>query len=295
MTDVAPELINSIKETFNELISKSPRYAKLQEMAIKGTATYADAHKLAIELGDALTKAYKLKLSSDVLPDGRMYYNIAERLLNETLRIPQTDLSEYCECVQTAINDAADIGMKVAVPEVNQDRIDGIIERLSEEIDFDKIEWILDDPIKNLLQSEVDDFVKENAESQTKAGLEPRIVRTLVGRACKWCSNLAGVYKYSQVSNTGNDVFRRHENCRCTVAFVDGKTYTDVHKKIQYGNGVTREEALNNLQAQRLKQQAEKRARQENRDFWINKLMEERGYSAKRAAIYYNVNKMWLE
>lgn len=232
MTDIAPELINGITETFNELIAKSAKYAKLQEMALKGTATYADAHNLAIELGDAMVKAYKLKLSSGVLPDGRMYYNIAERLLNETLRIPQADLSAYCEGVQTALNEAAGIGMKAAVPSTNQDRIDGIVERLSQELDFDKVDWILDDPIKNLLQSEVDDFVKANADIQYKAGMRPKIVRTLSGRACKWCRNLAGEYDYP-VSN--EDVYRRHENCRCTVTYIPSKgKKQNVWTKIQY-------------------------------------------------------------
>lgn len=40
---------------------------------------------------------------------------------------------------------------------------------------------------------------------------------------------MAGVYDYSKVSNTGNNVFRRHANCDCTVVYDPG----DGSKKVQ--------------------------------------------------------------
>lgn len=57
---------------------------------------------------------------------------------------------------------------------------------------------------------------------QYKAGLSPKIIRTTTGKCCKWCDNLEGMYEYEKVLDTGNDVFRRHEHCRCMVEHDNG-------------------------------------------------------------------------
>lgn len=233
--DIAPELIKSIKEEFEDIIRRDAEYSRLLEKINSGKATYLEAHKLAVRIGDDLAKAYKLKISSDVLPDGKMYYNIAERLLYDTIERPNQLVSQACEVLQTNINTVAGIGLKAAVPELNTDRLDGLIERLSSGELFDDIAWILDDPIINYMQSTVDDFVKENARIQTNAGLSPKIVRRALGGCCKWCRSIAGTYNYDEVSNTGNDVFRRHENCRCSTEYVPEFGKQDVwSKKITY-------------------------------------------------------------
>ena len=61
------------------------------------------------------------------------------------------------------------------------------------------------------------DFVRENADFHYESGLSPKIVRTSEAGACKWCRALAGTYDYSSVRATGNDVWRRHRDCRCVV------------------------------------------------------------------------------
>lgn len=65
----------------------------------------------------------------------------------------------------------------------------------------------------------MDDFVRENADFQYKAGLSPTIERKTTGKCCAWCSNLAGSYPYEDVKDKGNDVFRRHKNCHCQILY----------------------------------------------------------------------------
>jgi len=231
MTDIAPELIESIKESYHNTIRGSTRISALREAADAGNATYLNAHEYAIETGDALVKAYKLKISGADLPDGRMYYNIAERLINGTMKVPIEGVYDFCGRVQTGINEAAGIGINAVIPGINQDRLDGLIERLSNELNFDDVAWILDDPIKNILQSAIDEFIEANAKLQSDAGLNPQIIRTVAGRACKWCRSVAGVYGYP-VEN--KDVYRRHENCRCAMELVTGKSRQNVWTKIRY-------------------------------------------------------------
>ena len=118
-----------------------------------------------------------------------------------------------------ALNEAANIGIRPIKPDLPRDRINGIIDRVSSEDTFDDIAWILDEPIKIFSQSIVDDAIRVNAEFHAAAGMRPRIIRKLTGGCCEWCSKLAGTYTYPDVPQ---DVYRRHQRCRCTVDYIPG-------------------------------------------------------------------------
>lgn len=90
------------------------------------------------------------------------------------------------------------------------------------------VSTILDRALSNAAQSLYDDYVKTNASFRSNAGLKAKIVRTMHGKGCKWCRNLAGTYSYPDVPR---DVYRRHDNCSCTVTYVTEKGYQDVHNK----------------------------------------------------------------
>lgn len=87
---------------------------------------------------------------------------------------------------------------------------------------FDNVSWLLDAVVSTFCMSIVDDSVKANADFQYNAGMSPKIIRTTDGKCCEWCNKLAGVYDYEKVKNTGNEVFRRHRNCGCVVAYDPG-------------------------------------------------------------------------
>ena len=89
--------------------------------------------------------------------------------------------------VQNLINQANGIGIKAIKPELNQDRIDGIVNVVSGKEYFDDIAYMLGEPIINFTQSVVDDTIRENADFQYEAGLSPKIKRTVTGGCCEWC------------------------------------------------------------------------------------------------------------
>lgn len=219
MDDIVPGLLESIQHQFDERTKKS---AKLKNAAIalkKKEATYLDANGFAIELGEILASIYAKNLTKKVLPDGKMYYNIAERIIQPTMKNNYDLVSGYAGDVQKQLNQAAGLYLKTQIPDMNQDRINGIINRISSEPDFDKIKWMLDEPIVNFSQSIVDDSIKENADFQSRSGLRPKIIRRVSGHACKWCQSLAGSYDYRSAPD---DIYRRHERCRCTVEYDPG-------------------------------------------------------------------------
>lgn len=234
MEDAAPELLKRICAEFDDAVEQSSVLKSVEEKILKGTASYAEANQYAIEVGEILANAYKNNISSDVLPDGKMYYNIANRIITPTMSNNYELISKVSAQIQKILNENAGIGINAVLPEMNTDRVDGIVNRVSNAENYDKVSWILQDTIVNFSQSIVDAFIKTNSEFQGKAGLSPKIVRKVAGRCCKWCSRLAGTYLYPDVPD---DVYRRHQRCRCTVEYdpKDGKVQ-NVHSK-QWRNG----------------------------------------------------------
>lgn len=222
MEDIAPALLEQIQQSFQERAECSGVLKSILAKIENGSASYEDVHRYAIEAGELLAAAFREHLSSDVLPDGRMYFNIAQRVVAEPLTHNYELVSDVAVQVQEQLNRAAGLGLKAVQPALNQDKILGIVNRLSSEARYDDVAWLLDAPVVNFTQSVADDFVRENANFQYQAGLNPKIIRTLKGKGCAWCRALAGVYDYEDVSDKGNDVFRRHENCKCTVVFDPG-------------------------------------------------------------------------
>lgn len=189
-----------------------------------GTATYHEAHQYSVDIGQILAEVFQENLSSDMLPHGRMYYNIAQKVIDPMMVENFNLVAENTVQIQELLNNRAGISIAGQYPTLNQDRIDGLIQRLADEEVFDNIKWILGDPIVNFSQSIVDDTLKANADFHYKSGLNPKIRRTVSGhKPCEWCRKIAGVYDYP-VSNM--DVYRRHKKCRCETEYDpgDGKT-----------------------------------------------------------------------
>lgn len=232
MEDIAPKLYEQIKEEYDRKITNSERLSTLSKKLEKGAATYKEAHEFAIESGEILSQVFQNNLSSSVLPDGKLYYNIAERIIRPMMGDLYEGVADYSKEVQTLLNKKQKIGIKAIKSEINEDKIQGIINITSGKEKFDDIAYMLGEPIVNFSQTIVDDTVRANADFQYKSGLSSKIIRTSTGKCCKWCDNLAGVYEYEEVSDTGNNVFRRHKYCKCLVEYDggDGKRI-NVHTK----------------------------------------------------------------
>ena len=236
--DIVPSLLKKIKSEFEGARLDSEVLKDLLSKLHHSKASYLDANQYAIEIGEILSKALGASLTNEMLPDGKMYYNIAQRVLTDVLGRNYELVSDYAEQVQENLNSEAKIGLAAQVPELNQDRIDGLVNRLASEESFDDVKWLLVDPIVIFSQSIVDDSIRKNAEFHHKVGLSPKIVRRVVGHPCKWCKSLEGSYNYPEVPK---DVYRRHGKCRCTVDYHPGngkkqnvhtKKWTDEKQKL---------------------------------------------------------------
>lgn len=217
--DIVPALLESIRNDFDQRAFNSTKLKTAVQLLKNKKATYIDVNDYSVEIGQILAEVLGANVTAELLPDGRMYFNIADRVINETLQKNYDLIVGYANDVQTQLNRDANIHMRAQVPDINQDRVDGIINRVSSEPEFDKIKWLLNEPIVTFSQSVVDDVLQSNVEFQAKSGLRPKITRRVVGKACKWCSSLAGSYDYF---DKPEEIYQRHERCRCTVEYDPG-------------------------------------------------------------------------
>lgn len=127
---------------------------------------------------------------------------------------------EIAMSVQESLNMAAGIRLKAVKPKLDDSRVKNIVDKVSDAEKFSDASWVLDAPVVNMTMNVVDETVKANAEFHSKSGMKAKIVRRQTVKCCEWCANLAGTYMYPEVPE---DVYRRHENCRCVVTYVPEK------------------------------------------------------------------------
>lgn len=231
MADFAKELLESVRKAFTRNCKSDIVIAGIGNKLKEQGVSYKEAEEYAARLGEMLARAYRETITPDILPDGRINEELAETLIRQLLSQNYTEAARVAAEVQTSLNRAAGLGMKGLQPEVNKDRIDGLIRKTASYDSYEKQAWVLDEPVVNCTQSAVEDTIRKNADAHFRSGLHPKIKRISVGGCCKWCNSLAGTYNYP----VPKEIYRRHERCRCLVLYDpgDGKIQ-DAHTKRIY-------------------------------------------------------------
>ena len=230
--DIAPELLKKIQEEFHKNCSSNKELQEISKKVADGTANCEDLENYAIAAGEMLAKAMHDNVSGDNLPDGKMYYNIASRIMPPNLEECYTMVADIAEGIYGILNEKAGIHIKALRPDLNKDRIDGLVNYVSNADQYEDVRKSTEQSMVTFSQSVATDAVHKNADFQYKAGLTPKIRRRAEGNCCKWCQSLEGTYDYADVRDTGNDVWRRHRDCRCEVTYDPGTgKVQDAHSK----------------------------------------------------------------
>lgn len=247
MDNISSALYKSIKETYKKEISSNQEIKNLLKKMKKENTNYKDAMDFAECLGNCLKKAFAENVTHEMLPNGKMPYLVAKEIIEPILKENYEIIAKQCVNVQNVLNKAANLGLKGIKPSYSQDRTNGIVDYVSKN-EYKVIEKSFQNSLVTNSRSIVDTSVKENADFHYKSGLNPKIVRKSQGKCCRWCTNLIGTYDYADVKDTGNDVFRRHSNCRCIVLYDPGdgsKKIQDVwSKKISYKKDILNTDSM---------------------------------------------------
>ena len=228
-TDIVPVLNESIQLSFQNNVMRDRQIAQISKRIRDGTATFVDGHKYAERLGDNLSRALVDNLTADTLPDGRLYYNIATRTVTPALKVNYDLTNEAAKEIQMALDATTGISIAPVEAEFPVGRINGLIDKMSGDQNYidDVIRWLME-PIINNSEAFFDDFIDENARTRHDLGIKATITRSVQYKCCDWCEAMAGTYDYD---NRPDDIFRRHENCRCTVTYQSEKKSQDVWSK----------------------------------------------------------------
>jgi hypothetical protein len=84
--DIVPGLLADIQKQFYLETTQSKKLKAALLKIEKNKATYQDVNEFAIEVGETLSKVLSDNIYSEILPDQKMYYNIAQRILEPTLK-----------------------------------------------------------------------------------------------------------------------------------------------------------------------------------------------------------------
>ena len=227
MVDVVPSLLVDIDTAFQTHTMADRTLARVSAKIRDGTATQIDGHTYALRLGKDASKALQDVLTAENLPDGKLYYNIATRTVIPTLEKNQGLINEAASNIQTAIDLKSKIRLKSIQPKFPKERINGLIDKMTAaDIDLaDALKWLAE-PIVNNSEAFYDDFIRENAEFRHDAGLKTIITRIAESKACEWCKDLEGTYEFGYADTMPDDIYKRHEFCRCTVTVTSLKDRT---------------------------------------------------------------------
>lgn len=181
-------------------------------------ATYETAHKFSVATGSTLADILSINLTPQALEVDDLYWTTVQKVLLETIQENHDVVSEYAQQVQAILNERASVNLKVQSVDFDSETIEKLANKLTSTTDFEKVAFVLKEPVISHSMRVVDRTLEKNADFQNTAGLYPKIRRTLGGKCCDWCNSLVGDYDYNKHINP--DVFRRHDRCRCTVEYI---------------------------------------------------------------------------
>lgn len=231
--DIGEELLKAVRADFRkELGNKDSRLAKILKRIQDGKGTMHDAAMFSKECGAALSEAIAKNVTPDKLPDGQLYYNIADTILRSTLKDNYDLVNMAAQAVQEQTDNKLNIHLAPQQAAFPEDRVHKIVNAAADQTaDSNTIKRRLDSPVRNVTESFYDDFVEENAGFRDEAGLKTYLVRQTNGKCCDWCAGFAGRYIYEDAPE---EVFAKHDNCTCTVEYITDKYRENVHTKKRY-------------------------------------------------------------
>ncbi len=218
MSDVAPGLHDKIQQTFRSNLASNRTVASIAERIASGNANYTDAGNYAEAVGDCLSGALKKNLTVSNLPDGTMYWNIAERAVRPFYEEEYRMASDAATTVQKSLNTKAGIGLNAKTAKLDADSLDEIMDMYCAADYEGSIEQVLE-TAEYFARQTVDKTLKENEEFQYQCGKHPRVIRRASAGCCEWCAEREGTYEYP---NVPDEVYDRHDYCKCSVDYDPG-------------------------------------------------------------------------
>lgn len=191
-----------------------PRMRAILRRIQAGTASFSDTALYTRYLGEMLGG-----ILADALPDAAPE-EIAEaaRVL---LREAHADVTAQAAIVQEIQDRQLGASLAAKRPKYPAGRVEKVASSLADQtVPVETRQRRARNASANVVASYHDTFIKENARIRSDAGFSCKTVR-LGTQCCPWCAKLTGSYP---AGSEPRDLFRRHDNCTCTIIYETRRT-----------------------------------------------------------------------
>lgn len=211
---------DDLRKLIQQKMSTSPSLRSLMKRIRSGKATFRDTAEYSRIYSDLLGKC----LSDNVLSlDDR------EAAAFDMLRDSYDHTNSVLSQVQTGIDKKNGINIRPRAAAFPLERVTQFSHSLVDPtVEDSVIQRRARNGTANISMSYHDNYMETNAEFRSNAGLKCYIDRQTDGKCCKWCTAIAGRYVYGEEPH---DVYRRHDNCGCSVIYENGRQRQDVWSK----------------------------------------------------------------
>ncbi len=233
MADIGAELLEKIRAYFKKKCQGDAYIQSVLGKVAAGTAQMEEISLLSQSIGFRASQAISEFVNVAALPDGKMYYNIADTILSGVLKDNYEIINSAAAECQRALDRKMGINIEPQRAPYPAERVQAVAGAASApDISEEKMVRRMTSTVENITQSFSDDYVETNAKFRSEAGLECYIIRishNTMGSCCKWCDSLEGKYLYPD--DVPKDVYRRHDRCHCTVTYVNNRRGQNVWRK----------------------------------------------------------------
>ncbi len=215
----------TVREEVQQRIEQDPELIRLRKKIESGKATYADTAAYSNRAGKLLGEVFSRRLPEIPLEE-------REPLCVELLHDRYIDINAAVDTAQRFMDEA--LGVHIAPQHARFDserasQIGSSLRDLSKPVET--LQRRSRAATETATKAIHDDRMKAESKFRHRAGLDCRITRVAVNGCCPWCSKVAGRYVYGEEPD---DIYRRHDNCDCTVTFENGRKRQDVWSKREW-------------------------------------------------------------
>lgn len=233
MADIGAELLGKIRAEFQNSCKADKYIQSVLKKIEGGTAKMEEVALLSKQLGFRVSQAIGTHVNVAALPDGKMYYNIADTILTGVLKDNYDVINSAAAECQKALDSQTGINITPQQAAFPTERVQAVVNAASvPDIAEEVMIRRMTAPAQNITESFYNDYVQTNVKFRSDAGLDCYIIRNDHGGCCEWCAKLAGKYHYPE--DVPKDVYRRHDNCGCTITYLNGRKAQNVWDKTKW-------------------------------------------------------------
>lgn len=219
----AEENYKALRAELDKRLSADKRLAAIAEKISAGKADFSDTSRYSQIASHIRGEVISQHIGEITVPLGK------QMVYKELLRDHYKAINDILGEVQASVDDKLGIHLKPVKAPFPTERVDTAAHSLEDPtVPEETIKRRARSTTENIANSMHDDYIKENAKTRTQAGLKCYLVRDAGGGCCSWCQGLEGRFDYATAPD---DIFRRHDNCTCTVTYECGRQRQDVWSK----------------------------------------------------------------